>query len=93
MKNASPDSWILLKPTEYAKKYKSPLSPINEERIVELDTEPYVEEIEVKSYNSERDVIKCRILFENGDKSELLFSVSQIKRLIYREKPALKHKS
>jgi hypothetical protein len=43
------------------KKYKSPLNPIDEERILELDTEPHVEEIEIKSYNSDRDVIQCEV--------------------------------
>lgn len=89
MSAASPENWNILRPTENAKKYESSLWPANQERIIELESEPKVEEIEVMSYDREEGVLECTLSYRNGESKDITLLSRKVQELVYRDRPAL----
>lgn len=81
--------WNVLRPTDNAEQFESSLWPANQERIIELDSEPKINEIEIMNYNESDATIDCLISYQTGESKRMELLSKKVKELVYRDKPAL----
>lgn len=89
MSTTNLENWNVLRPTENAERYESSLWPADQERIIELDSEPKIEEIEIIDYNEAEGTIDCSVSYRNGESRRMTLLSKKVKELVYRDKPAL----
>lgn len=81
--------WNVLRPTENAERYESSLWPANQERIIELDSDPRITEIEIVEHNEGQGTVECQVSYNNGKSKRLTLLSRKMEELVYRDKPAL----